>query len=73
MVNHGSGKQTRYAHLDNIGVKLGQSVKLGDVLGTVGTTGQPDTNQPHLHFEIRYNSDLGWIAEDPNPYIQVKR
>ena len=73
VVNHGSGKQTRYAHLDNIGVKLGQSVKLGDVLGTVGTTGQPDTNQPHLHFEIRYNSDLGWIAEDPNPYIQVKR
>jgi murein DD-endopeptidase MepM/ murein hydrolase activator NlpD len=73
VVNHGSGKQTRYAHLDNIGVKLGQQVNLGDILGTVGTTGQPDSVGPHLHFEIRYNSDLGWIAEDPNPYFQVRR
>lgn len=73
VVNHGSGKQTRYAHLDSVGVKLGQPVRLGDVLGTVGTTGQPDTDQPHLHFEIRYNSDLGWIAEDPNPYFSARR
>nr|WP_231506074.1 M23 family metallopeptidase [Planktothrix serta] len=73
VVNHGSGKQTRFAHLDNIGVKVGQSVNLGDVLGTVGTTGQPDSKVSHLHFEIRYNSDLGWIAEDPNPYFKVRR
>ncbi len=73
VVNHPSGKQTRYAHLDEIEVKVGQAVNLGDILGTVGTTGQPDSNEPHLHFEIRYTSELGWIAEDPNPYFQVRR
>lgn len=73
VVNHSSGKQTRYAHLDQIEVKVGQSVNLGDILGTVGTTGQPDSHEPHLHFEIRYNSDLGWVAEDPNPYFKVKQ
>ena len=73
VVNHSSGKQTRYAHLDQIEVKVGQAVNLGDILGTVGTTGQPDSHEPHLHFEIRYNSDLGWVAEDPNPYFKVKQ
>lgn len=73
VVNHSSGKQTRYAHLDQIEVKVGQAVNLGDILGTVGTTGQPDSHEPHLHFEIRYTSDLGWVAEDPNPYFKVKQ
>ncbi|WP_228041571.1 LysM peptidoglycan-binding domain-containing M23 family metallopeptidase [Planktothrix mougeotii] len=73
VVNHGSGKQTRYAHLDTINVKVGQPVNLGDGLGTVGTSGQPDSDSPHLHFEIRYNSELGWIAEDPNPYFNGRR
>lgn len=73
VVNHASGKQTRYAHLSNIAVKVGQTIQQGEVLGTVGTTGTPDNNQPHLHFEIRYNSDLGWVAEDPKFYFPIKR
>ena len=69
VVNHQSGKQTRYAHLSEIAVTVGQKVPAGQVLGKVGVSGQPDSDRPHLHFEIRYNSQLGWVAEDPNPYF----
>ncbi|HBK98192.1 MAG TPA: peptidase [Microcoleaceae bacterium UBA10368] len=71
VVNHQAGKQTRYAHLRNTAVKVGQTVQSGEVLGTVGTTGKPDIPQPHLHFEVRYNTGLGWVAEDPKTYLQV--
>lgn len=62
---HGNRRQTRYAHLSQIQVKLGQSVSLGEQLGLTGTTGQPDIPQPHLHFEIRYQLPVGWVAQDP--------
>lgn len=68
-INHPAGKQTRYAHLDSINVKVGQKVKLGELLGTVGTSGKPDLASAHLHFEVRYNSPLGWVAENPDPYF----
>lgn len=71
VVNHQAGKQTRYAHLDGIAVKVGQKVQQGDVLGTVGMTGKPDIMQSHLHFEVRYNSNLGWVAEDPELYLRL--
>ena len=71
VVNHEEGLQTRYAHLDRITVLAGEKIKKGTQLGTVGSTGNPDSPQPHLHFEVRYNSDLGWVAEDPLPYIQA--
>ena len=62
---HGDKRQTRYAHLSGIQVKLGQSVAVGEQLGLTGTTGQPDIPQPHLHFEIRYQLPAGWVAQDP--------
>jgi len=65
VVNHQGGRQSRYAHLKTVAVKAGQKVKQGDLLGTVGSTGTPTSNQPHLHFEVRYASQLGWVAEDP--------
>lgn len=68
VVNHQQGRQTRYAHLDTIDVRVGQQVEAGGELGKVGQTGTPDTDEPHLHFEVRYNSDLGWVAEDPGVY-----
>ncbi|MCX7594575.1 MAG: M23 family metallopeptidase [Fischerella sp.] len=70
IVNHSGGLQSRYAHLDSIKVKVGQQVKQGDLLGTVGTTGQPTINQPHLHFEMRSSSSLGWVAKDPREYLK---
>jgi murein DD-endopeptidase MepM/ murein hydrolase activator NlpD len=68
-INHPAGKQTRYAHLNSINVKVGQKIKLGEVLGTVGNSGEPELEEPHLHFEVRYNSPLGWVAENPDPYF----
>jgi murein DD-endopeptidase MepM/ murein hydrolase activator NlpD len=70
IINHGGGLQSRYAHLQAIKVTPGQQVKQGDVLGTVGTSGQPTSLQPHLHFEVRASSDLGWVAKDPKYYFK---
>ncbi|MGH8000464.1 MAG: LysM peptidoglycan-binding domain-containing M23 family metallopeptidase [Brasilonema sp.] len=70
IINHSGGLQSRYAHLDSIKVSVGQQVKKGDIVGGVGTTGTPTTNQPHLHFEVRSSSSLGWAALDPKSYLQ---
>lgn len=70
VLNHEGGQQSRYAHLQDVAVKVGQTVKQGDKLGTVGATGQPTSTQPHLHFEMRYASSVGWVAEDPTAFIK---
>ncbi|AUT03687.1 peptidase [Nostoc sp. CENA543] len=70
IINHNGGMQSRYAHLDTIQVKVGQQVSKGQLLGTVGTTGQPTGKQSHLHFEIRASSSLGWVAENPKDYLK---
>ncbi len=65
VINHAQGYQTRYAQLATIQVPVGQTVNAGQVIATVGQTGQPSSSEPHLHFELRSNSKLGWVAEDP--------
>jgi murein DD-endopeptidase MepM/ murein hydrolase activator NlpD len=70
IINHGKGIQTRYAQLESIKVTAGQKVQQGDILGTVGTTGKPTSPQPHLHFEVRSSSDLGWKALNPQDYLK---
>lgn len=67
VINHSEGLQTRYAQLDSIQVEAGQTVTTGTPIGTVGMSGDAPT--PQLHFEVRLNSDLGWVAEDPSRYI----
>ncbi len=70
IINHSGGLQSRYAQLDSIKVTVGQQAQKGDLLGTVGTSGKPTSNQPHLHFEVRSSSSLGWVAEDPKGYLK---
>ncbi|MEH2048779.1 LysM peptidoglycan-binding domain-containing M23 family metallopeptidase [Nostoc sp.] len=70
IINHSGGLQSRYAQLDSIKVTVGQQVKKGDLLGTVGISGKPSSTQPHLHFEVRSSSSLGWVAEDPKSYLK---
>jgi murein DD-endopeptidase MepM/ murein hydrolase activator NlpD len=52
-IEHRGGRNTLYAHMDRIGVKQGQRIAQGDVIGTVGRTGW--ATGPHLHFEFRVN------------------
>ena len=70
IINHRGGLQSRYAQLGSIKVTVGQQVNQGDLLGTVGITGQPSSTQPHLHFEVRASSSLGWVAQDPKGYLK---
>ncbi|MGB5960159.1 MAG: M23 family metallopeptidase [Coleofasciculaceae cyanobacterium] len=72
VINHEGGRQTRYAHLQDLSVAAGNAVKAGDKIGTVGVTGKPDVDQAHLHFEVRYFSSQGWVAQDPVPNLKAK-
>lgn len=70
VINHRQGWQTRYAQLTNLKVKTGQTIQRGTPIGLVGKTGSPSSTETHLHFELRSNSSLGWVAEDPERYLQ---
>ena len=54
-VDHGNGVETWYAHTSKMYVTVGQSVKAGDVIAAVGSTG--NSTGPHLHLEIRVNGE----------------
>lgn len=53
VVNHGYGYKSLYGHMVRMKVKRGQSVKRGDVLGWVGSTGK--STGPHCHYEVVKN------------------
>ena len=53
VISHSDGTSTLYAHMSSRAVSQGQTVKQGEVVGYVGTTGNSTGN--HLHFEIRVN------------------
>ena len=68
-----------YAHLDRYaeGLKEGATLKRGDVLGYVGSTGNAPPNAPHLHFTIfKLGPDKRWwkgTAINPYPYLARTR
>ncbi|NDP20844.1 MAG: peptidoglycan DD-metalloendopeptidase family protein [Paludibacter sp.] len=63
-VNHGYGYLTLYGHMSAIKVRVGQSVKRGDVIGLVGSTGK--STGPHLHYEVHYK---GTVMNPQNYYF----
>lgn len=63
-VEHGNAIQTRYGHMSSYVVVPGQSVKKGDVLGYVGSTGRSTGN--HLHYEVRIEG----APVNPMPFCQ---
>ena len=63
MLNHGGGFISMMCHLDEIHVKEGDHVDVGDILGTVGSTGR--STGPHLHWSISLSGD----RIDPQDFI----
>jgi hypothetical protein len=64
-VDHGNGLSTRYGHLSEINVKVGEQVKIGQVIGEVGSTGR--STGPHLHYETRIDGE----AVDPQKFLRA--
>lgn len=54
VVDHGNGYQTLYGHLSRLDVVEGQEIRMGEMVGAVGTTGR--STAPHLHYEVRIRS-----------------
>lgn len=66
-----------YAHLDSYleGLAEGQQVRTGQVIGTVGSTGNASPEAPHLHFEIKRMGpgESWWQGREINPYPLLAR
>ena len=69
VINHHNGYKTIYAHLDNLYVTIGKTVRKGQKIGTVGMTGKSLIS--HLHYEIRFKdkpvNPVNYFFLDLNP------
>jgi murein DD-endopeptidase MepM/ murein hydrolase activator NlpD len=64
-VEHGRGLVTRYGHLSEIDVTVGQRIKIGQIVGRIGSTGR--STGPHLHYETRVDGE----AVDPQKFLRA--
>jgi murein DD-endopeptidase MepM/ murein hydrolase activator NlpD len=64
-VDHGNGLSTRYGHMSEINVRVGDQIKIGQVIGAVGSTGR--STGPHLHYETRIDGE----AVDPQKFLRA--
>jgi murein DD-endopeptidase MepM/ murein hydrolase activator NlpD len=64
-IDHGNGLVTRYGHLSEIDVDLGDSVRAGAIVGKLGSTGR--STGPHLHYEVRVKGE----AVDPQKFLDA--
>jgi len=53
-IDHGQGMITMFCHMSEIGVKEGQHLQKGDIVGKVGATGR--VTGPHLHWSLSLNN-----------------
>jgi murein DD-endopeptidase MepM/ murein hydrolase activator NlpD len=68
-VSHGFGIESRYAHLSGFAVRPGRTVRRGDIVGYVGSTGR--STSAHLHYEVwidgRPVNPLGFLVGRDRP------
>jgi murein DD-endopeptidase MepM/ murein hydrolase activator NlpD len=64
-VQHAFGIETRYAHLAQMRVSVGQKVSRGDQIGDMGNSGR--STGTHLHYEVR----IGDNAVNPMTFIKA--
>jgi murein DD-endopeptidase MepM/ murein hydrolase activator NlpD len=62
-IDHGNGLATRYGHLSAIDVTVGQNIRIGQVVGRLGSTGR--STGPHLHYETRVDGE----AVNPEKFL----
>lgn len=67
VLRHGPELETLYSHLARIDVRQGQSVSRGDLLGTMGRSG--NATGVHLHYEVRLRGQ----PVNPTPYLRLQR
>ncbi len=64
-IDHGNGLSTRYGHLSQIEVNVGDKVRLGQIVGRLGSTGR--STGPHVHYETRIDGE----AADPQKFLNA--
>ena len=68
IINHGLGLNSSFLHLDNVVIKIGDSVSRGDIIGTVGSTGR--STGPHLDWRLDWQGrriDASLVAGPMQP------
>ncbi|MCL1894852.1 MAG: M23 family metallopeptidase [Holophagaceae bacterium] len=68
VIQHSHGIRTLYAHLNKINIRVGETVHLDTILGTIGNTGASSTGT-HLHFEVL----VGGFATNPIKAIRAAK
>ncbi len=64
-LTHGQGIDTRYAHMSSVAVRPGATVKKGDLIGRMGSTGR--STGSHLHYEVRIDGR----SVNPMPFLEA--
>jgi murein DD-endopeptidase MepM/ murein hydrolase activator NlpD len=64
-IDHGNGLATRYGHLSQIDVRVGDEVRVGQTIGLIGSTGR--STGPHLHYETRVDGE----AVNPEKFLEA--
>lgn len=66
-IDHGQGLKTRYGHMSRIMVRRGERIKVGEIVGKLGSTGR--STGPHLHYEVWFDKKM----RDPLNFIEAGR
>lgn len=64
VIGHGPQRRSRYVHLLQVGVRSGESVERGAIIGRVGPSTESERSQLHFEYWLKEKAG-GWRAQDP--------